>query len=87
MFKRTIQSIYKPLTFVVMFLIGLMILSHIGDAAPEPEVWFSFTGKKAAVAEDASGNGNDGRIEGNAKRVKSKDGPYGMGIELNKTLD
>ena len=87
MFNRTIQTIYKPLTLVVIFVVGLMMLSHIGDAAPEPEVWFSFRGKNAKVAEDTSGNGNDGRIVGGAKRVPSKEGPYGMGIELSDSLE
>ena len=87
MFNRKTQSIYKPLVFGLMFIFGLMLLSHIGDAAPEPEVWFSFNGKKANVAEDASGNGNDGRIVGGAKRVPSKEGPYGMGIELSDSLE
>ena len=87
MFKRTIRTTYKPVAFGLMLVFGLTVLAHIGDAAPKPEVWFSFRGTKAGVVEDASGNGNDGRIEGNAKRVKSKDGPYGMGIELSKALD
>ena len=87
MFNWTIQTTYKPLTFVVIFAAGLIMLPHIGDAAPEPEVWFSFTGNKANVAVDASGNGNDGRIVGGAKRVKSKEGPYGMGIKLSDALD
>jgi hypothetical protein len=87
MFSRKTQSIYKPLTLSLIIAFGLMLLSHIGDAAPEPEVWFSFRGKNAKVAEDASGNGIDGRIVGGAKRVPSKEGPYGMGIELSKALD
>ncbi|MDE0683251.1 MAG: hypothetical protein OXI63_10085 [Candidatus Poribacteria bacterium] len=77
MFKQTIQTIYIPLGLGSILIVGLMILSHIGGAALEPEVWFSFTGNKAKVAEDASGNGNDGRIVGGAKRVKSKEGTYG----------
>ena len=85
MFRGTIQSIYKPLVFGVMFIFGLMLLSHTGHTA-DPEVWFSFRGK-GNVVEDASGNGNDGRIVGGAKRVASKEGPYGMGIELSKDLD
>ena len=51
MFNWTIQSIYKPLTFVMVFVVGLMMLPHIGDAAPKPEVWFSFKGRKAGVVE------------------------------------
>ena len=86
-FKQTIQTIYKPLGLGSILVVGLMLLSHIGHTAPKPEVWFSFTGNKAKVAEDASGNGNDGRIVGGAKRVKSKEGPYGMGIELSDALD
>ena len=42
MFYQTIQTIYKPLTFVVIFGVGLMLFSHVGHTAPEPEVWFSF---------------------------------------------
>ena len=85
MFKRTIRFVYSHLTLNLILIVGLMMFSHTGDTA-EPEVWFSFTGNKAKVAEDASGNGNDGRIVGGAKRVRSKKGPYGMGIELSDSV-
>ena len=52
MFNRTIQSIYRLLTLSFILGIGLAILSHGGHTA-EPEVWFSFKGKDANVAEDA----------------------------------
>ena len=88
MFNRTAQSIYKPLTLGLILAVGLIMLAHIGHTkAGEPEVWFSFGGNKANVAEDASGNGNDGVIMGGAKRVPSKEGPYGMGIELSDSLE
>ena len=89
MFNRRTQSIYKPLTLGLMLMFGLMLLAHVGHSplgicigqTADPEVWFSFRGNKANVVEDASGNGNEGRIVGGAKRVPSKEGPYGMGIE------
>lgn len=87
MFYRTIQSIHKPLTFVVILVVGLILLSHTGHTAPEPEVWFSFKGKDADVAEDASGNGHDGVIIGGMQRVPSKEGVYGMGIEFDDSKE
>lgn len=82
MFKRTIRSINSLLTLNLILVVGLIMFSDAGHTAPEPEVWFSFKGKDANVAVDASGNGNDGVIMGGAKRVPSKGGVYGMGIEL-----
>ena len=81
MFNRTIRSIHKVLTLSLILVVGLVILSHIGHTA-EPEVWFSFKGEDANVAEDASGNGNEGVIMGGAQRVPSKEGVFGMGIEF-----
>lgn len=81
MFNRTIQSIYRFLTLSFILVIGLVLLSHSGHTA-EPEVWFSFKGEDANVAEDASGNGNDGVIIGGAQRVPSKEGVFGMGMEF-----
>ena len=81
MFYRTIQSIYRSIILALILVVGLIMLSHTGHTA-EPEVWFSFKGKDADVAEDASGNGNDGVILGGMQRVSSKEGVYGMGIEF-----
>ena len=80
MFSLTIQSTYKPLTLGLILIFGLMLLAHVGHTV-EPEVWFSFKGKDANVAEDASGNGNDGVILGGAQRVPSKEGVFGMRME------
>ncbi len=86
MFDRKTQSTYKPLTLGLMLIFGLMLLAHVGHTV-EPEVWFSFKGKDANVAVDASGNGNDGVILGGAQRVPSKEGVFGMGMEFDDSKE
>ena len=86
MFYRTIQSIYRSIILVLILVVGLIMFSHTGHTA-EPEVWFSFKGKDADVAEDASGNGHDGVIIGGMQRVPSKEGVYGMGIEFDDSKE
>lgn len=86
MFNQTTRFIYGPLTLSLILVFELVILSHIGHTA-EPEVWFSFKGQDANVAEDASGNGNDGVILGGAQRVPSKEGVFGMGMEFDDSKE
>ena len=60
---------------VGLLIAGLIILFNpIGEAKDKSlELWLAFDGSKPSVADDASGNGNDGAITG-GKRVAGKFG-------------
>ena len=65
---------------IVVVVLGLIMAFYsVGEARDDLLLWFSFQGT-GDVAEDSSGNGNDGNIVG-AKRV---DGKYDKGISIGE---
>lgn len=61
-----------------LILVSLTSLSLIARSQEGPVLWYSFEGS-GDIAEDRTGNGNDGKIVGGAKRVQ---GRYGKGLQI-----
>ncbi|MFQ6036510.1 MAG: LamG-like jellyroll fold domain-containing protein, partial [Sedimentisphaerales bacterium] len=70
---------YRKLTYLISFVLVLAVFYSTAEAQKDLILWFPFEGS-GDVAEDASGNGNDGKIVG-AERVPGK---YGKGIAIGK---